>query len=348
MSISDLTTTQPTIVEQATDSSSDKTSQTPLCDMVLVVDDSPDALSLINDTLESAGINVLVALEGRQALTIARKVRPDMILLDAIMPNMDGFETCRQLKADPELAAIPVIFMTGLTETDDIVRGLEAGGVDYLTKPINPNELLARMKVHLTNARLTNSAQSALDSTGHHLMTVNDTGHIRWATPQTYALLARSGADEHWQTTQLAPQIAQWLTHRPDLNQQLKLVGPPLNSSSEHNTLSDNSHPAEKPKHYPLEVKLVSHQENGEKLLKLIDGLRPTGAAMLREKLNLTERESEVLYWIANGKTNREAAEILTMSPRTVNKHLEQIFPKLGVENRTAAAGIALRLLAVE
>ncbi|MBB1488979.1 response regulator transcription factor [Oceanospirillum sp. D5] len=347
MSLSDLTSAGSSTADQATDSSSDKT---PLCDMVLVVDDSPDALSLINDTLENAGINVLVALEGRQALTIARKVRPDMILLDAIMPNMDGFETCQQLKADPELAAIPVIFMTGLTETNDIVRGLEAGGVDYLTKPINPNELLARMKVHLTNARLTNSAQSALDSTGQHLITVNDTGHIRWATPQTYALLARSGANEHWQSTQLAPQIAQWLIHRPELNQQLKLKGPPLISgSAPAATMPPGNNSYSDPvQHYPLEIKLISHQENGEKLLKLIDGLRPTGAAMLKEKLNLTERESEVLYWIANGKTNREAAEILTMSPRTVNKHLEQIFPKLGVENRTAAAGIALRLLAVE
>ncbi len=297
-----------------------------VCDIVLVVDDSPDALSLINDALEAAGIDVLVALEGKQALTIARKVRPDMILMDAIMPNMDGFETCRQLKTDPELAAIPVIFMTGLTDTDDVVRGLEAGGVDYLTKPINPNELLARMKVHLSNARLTNSAQSALDSTGQHLMTVDEKGLIRWATPQSYALLAKARADEHWQQQQLAPQVQQWLRHQPELNNQLKLT---------HLT-------------YSLSVKLVSHQDNGEKLLKLVDGERPTGAAMLKLQLNLTERESEVLYWIANGKTNRDTAEILTMSPRTVNKHLEQIFPKLGVENRTAAAGIALRLLAVE
>jgi len=301
-------------------------------DIVLVVDDSADALSLINDVLETAGLDVLVALEGRQALTIARRIRPDIILLDAVMPIMDGFETCRTLKADPELASIPVIFMTGLTDTDDIVRGLEAGGVDYLTKPINPNELLARMKVHLSNARLTSSAQSALDSTGQHLLTVSDGGIIRWATPQTHALLARARADETWQRQQLAPQLARWLellrgnAQQYEGGGQLKLTG-----------LA-----------YPLAVKLVSHQDNGETLLKLIDGQRPCGAAMLREQLGLTERESEVLYWIANGKTNREAAQILEMSPRTVNKHLEQIFPKLGVENRTSAAGIALRLMALE
>ncbi len=106
-------------------------------DIALVVDDSADALSLINDALESAGMDVLVALEGKQALTIAKRIRPDIILLDAVMPVMDGFDTCRALKADPALAAIPVIFMTGLTETDDIVKGLECGGVDYLTYQAN-------------------------------------------------------------------------------------------------------------------------------------------------------------------------------------------------------------------
>ena len=143
-------------------------------DTVLVVDDSPDALSMINDALEAEGMDVLVALEGKQALTIAKRIRPDVILLDAVMPVMDGFETCRQLKQNADLADIPVIFMTGLSDTDDIVRGLEVGGVDYLVKPINPTELLARMKVHLSNARLTKSAQSALDSTGQHLFTADE------------------------------------------------------------------------------------------------------------------------------------------------------------------------------
>lgn len=295
-------------------------------DIVLVVDDSPDALSLINDALEAAGFDVLVALEGKQALTIASRIRPDIILLDAIMPNMDGFETCKALKADTGLAAVPVIFMTGLTETEHLLRGLEVGGVDYLTKPINPNELLARMKVHLSNARLTHSAQTALDSTGQHLLTINGDGVIQWATPQTFALLAKARADVVWRQAQLAPQLKRWLSHAPQQGQQLVLTG----------------------LDYPLAIKLVGNSASGEPLLKLIDGERPTGAAMLKLQLTLTERESEVLYWIANGKTNREAAEILAVSPRTVNKHLEQIFPKLGVENRTAAAGVALRLIAVE
>ncbi|WP_394168549.1 response regulator [Saccharospirillum alexandrii] len=293
-------------------------------DVVLVVDDSPDALSMINDALEAEGMDVLVALEGKQALTIARRIRPDIILLDAVMPVLDGFDTCTALKADPSLSSIPVIFMTGLSDTNDVVRGLECGGVDYLTKPIQPGELLARMRVHLNNARLTSSAQTALDSTGQTLFTVNADGAIQWATPQTHALLARARAVERWQQNELASQLRHWLGHGPEPSHQLTLTG----------------------LDHALSIRLIAQHTHQETLLKLVDEERAAGPALLKNSLGLTERESEVLYWVANGKSNREAAQILTMSPRTVNKHLETIFQKLAVDNRTAAAGIALRQLA--
>jgi len=295
-------------------------------DIVLVVDDSPDALSLINDALEAEGLDVLVALEGRQALTIAKRIRPDVILLDAVMPVMDGFETCKQLKLNADLADIPVIFMTGLSDTDDIVRGLEVGGVDYLIKPINPAELIARMKVHLKNARLTKSAQSALDSTGQHLFTVSNEGEVRWATPQTYALFAKAKVDGRDLGSLFTDQIANWLSRKPEADDEIALNG----------------------LDYPLLLRFLGVHSSGDRLIKLLDGNKPGEAALLRIKLDLTERESDVLFWIANGKTNRDTAEILSMSPRTVNKHLEMIFPKLGVENRTAAAGVALRILSSE
>jgi DNA-binding NarL/FixJ family response regulator len=292
-------------------------------DVILVVDDAPDNLSLVNDTLEEAGFNVLVALEGKQALTIAQRIRPDMILLDAMMPHMDGFETCRELKKLPDLNAIPVIFMTGLSDTESVVRGLQAGGVDYLTKPINPEELVARMNVHLSNARLTSSAWRALDSTGQFLFSVNAAGKVIWATPQTFALFAKARAGAAWRDATLAPQLVQWLARRPAPGQRLQLAE----------------------LDYRLGVSSVQELGNGETLLKLVDAGKAAGDELLRVALNLTNREAQVLFWISNGKSNREIAEILSMSPRTVNKHLEQIFPKLGVENRTAAARIALRTL---
>lgn len=301
--------------------------------VVLVVDDSPESLSFVNDTLEEAGYNVLVALEGRQALTIARRIRPDMILMDALMPNKDGFETCRELRASPEMAAIPVIFMTGLSDSASIVKGLEAGGVDYLTKPVKPEELLARMNVHLNNARLTSSAYNALDSAGQHLFSVNMQGKIQWATPQTLSLFARAGASEEWQTTSLATTLHNWLAPpaQREADQMLSLtVTSGKGASSQEKRLS---------------VTFIRHISEEEKLLRLSETPETSGEELLREKLNLTKRESEVLAWISQGKTNWEAAQILQMSPRTVNKHLEQIFKKLGVQNRTAAARIAISIL---
>lgn len=294
--------------------------------VVLAVDDSPDALAMINDALEQAGFTVLIALEGKQALNIANKITPDIILLDAIMPQLDGFETCARLKSNTKLSDIPVIFMTGLADTDNIVRGLEAGGVDYLTKPINPDELIARMRVHLANAQLTNSAHSALDTAGQHLFTINEQAHILWATPQTRALFANAQVDDAWLNHILSQQLLQWLSHKPDIGQTLHL----------QNT------------DYPLSVRLIENGQKQEKLFKLLDGMAPTGAAKLLTQLPLTERESNVLYWIADGKTNREIGQILEMSPRTVNKHLEQIFKKLKVDNRTSAAAIAIRVLELD
>ena len=300
-------------------------------DVVLVVDDSPDTLTLINDTLEASGMDVLLALDGKQALMIAKRIQPDVVLMDGMMPNLDGFEACRLMKAEPLLCNIPVIFMTGLNDTQDIVRGLEAGGVDYLVKPVKPDELLARIKVHLRNARVSNTAQAALDHAGQHLMTVNVLGQITWATPQAHALLAKAQvntpANMDWQQSQLAAQLRHWLSQTPDAQAQLPLHGLAV----------------------PISLRMLGREPNGQCLIRLVDevpaNLRVKNAAVLKQELGLTERESEVLYWIANGKTNREVAEILGMSPRTVNKHLEQVFPKLGVENRTAAAGIALRCL---
>ncbi|WP_317931482.1 response regulator transcription factor [Halioxenophilus sp. WMMB6] len=295
----------------------------PLGNTVLVVDDAPDSLSLINDTLEQAGISTLVALDGKQALTIANRLKPDMVLLDAMMPNMDGFETCQALKADPALSSIPVIFMTGLADTNSIVKGLAAGGVDYLTKPVNPDELLARMRVHLKNARLTSSAHQALDSIGQNIATVDKNGQIVWATPQTHALLARANVSQNWVATVLAERLKEWFPHEPPAGQTLALESP----------------------EFPLEVTLLEYRNNREVLLKFSNATRVPGEKKLQQALNLTSRESEVLYWLACGKANKEISQILDISVRTVNKHLEQVFPKLGVENRTAAAGIAIRIL---
>src|SRR5690606_28388238 len=104
------------------------------------------------DALEDEGYTVLVARDGAQALERLALVTPDAILLDAVMPGLSGFETCRSIKASPAWASVPVIFMTGLSDTADVVAGFAAGGVDYVVKPVRIEEVLARLRTHARNA----------------------------------------------------------------------------------------------------------------------------------------------------------------------------------------------------
>ncbi|WP_341303772.1 response regulator [Pseudomonas sp. TMP25] len=211
--------------------------------VILIVDDTPDNLALLSDALDEVGYMVLVALDGLSALSRIQRRRPDLILLDAMMPGLDGFETCQRIKADPGSADIPVLFMTALTDSEHVVKGFAAGGIDYVTKPINTEEVLARVASHLRTARILQTARAA--------------------------------------------------------------------SQAQPLTLNDE------PAH-----------------------------AMLSARFQLTGREVDVLRWVACGKTNRDIGDILGLSPRTVNKHLEHVYIKLGVETRTAATSVALSAMA--
>lgn len=117
--------------------------------VVLAVDDNPANLGLLFDVLDEAGFEVLVSQSGESALKRAETTQPDVLLLDVMMPGIDGFETCRQLKAQESTRQIPIIFMTAVTGTTDKVKGFELGAVDYITKPIQPKEVLARIHTHL-------------------------------------------------------------------------------------------------------------------------------------------------------------------------------------------------------
>jgi DNA-binding response OmpR family regulator len=216
---------------------------------VLVVDDTPNTLRMLCDALAAEGYTVLVARDGEQALQRLDVVSPDAILMDGVMPGLSGFETCQRIKAHAAWSAIPVIFMTGLSETADIVAGFDAGGVDYVVKPVRIEEVLARLSTHVRNARAAREALRAMQS---------GMGGAGWAHSDT-----------------------------------------------------------------------------------------PTSGHLRLDEAALTPRETEVLTWLAKGKTNRDIADILGMSHRTVNKHLEHIFEKLGVETRAAAAALASRAIAV-
>ena len=121
---------------------------------VLIVDDVPANLDVLVRALDGEGYNVHVASDGPTALKVADHSRPDIILLDVMMPEMNGYETCRQLKTSESLAAIPVIFLTARDDVEGVVEGFSSGGVDYVTKPFNKDEVLARLRTHLERATL--------------------------------------------------------------------------------------------------------------------------------------------------------------------------------------------------
>jgi len=241
------------------------------------------------------------------------------------MPGMDGFETCKRLKRDAGLVNVPIIFMTGLAETEHIVRGLEAGGVDYVTKPIAIEEMLARIRVHLANARLTQSARAALDVSGRYLLAVNNLGKIMWATPQAQKLLADTLSADADDDYALPDPIPQW-----------------LEQTQKAKTASRAAAMAVFPGNEQLRLQYMGKLGPNEFLLRLARDSGADAPAEFSSELGLTSREGEVLSWLSKGKTNRDIAQILGLSPRTVDKHLEQIYSKLGVENRTAAAAIAV------
>jgi len=294
-------------------------------DIVLVVDDTPGNLSFLTDTLDQVGVTVLVATDGMSALALVDQITPDLILMDAMMPGIDGFETCRRLKQDKQLAHVPVIFMTGLSESWHVVKGLEVGGVDYVTKPIVVDELLARIRVHLANARLAHGTRAALDATGRFLLSTDQQGDLQWCTPRAAQLLSElfAGNESHG----LPPAVIERL-------RQLRQQGADAQDSAFIEVDGRR-----------LEFSYIGTTSPSEFLFRLADVSPGREERTLQDALSLTGREADVLVWISRGKANREISEILGISHRTVNKHLEQVFEKLGVENRAAAAARAVRIL---
>jgi sigma-B regulation protein RsbU (phosphoserine phosphatase) len=140
---------------------------------LLLVDDNPTNLQVLYQTLETTGCKLLVAKDGETALSIAQKAAPDLILLDIMMPGIDGFEVCRRLKDNPDTANIPVIFLSALTDTKDKVQGLQLGAVDYVSKPFQPDEVIARVNTHLTIHRLKREVEQKKDALEDELEVVS-------------------------------------------------------------------------------------------------------------------------------------------------------------------------------
>lgn len=299
-------------------------------DVVLIVDDVPDNLSVLHDALDESGYAVLVATNGEAALQRASQALPDIVLLDAMMPGMDGFEVARRLKAQPDTSHIPIVFMTGLTETEHVVHAFQAGGVDYVTKPIRPREVLARMAVHMQGARQARQARNALDAFGHATMAIHiGSGRAVWQTPLARKLLHAyfgDAVDLATASTTVPEELLQWLQTQSAAAAEGLEARPlaKLNGARQ------------------LVLTLQNKTSDDDWLIVMREVSDTAVIEAIIQSFKLTMREAEVLYWVTKGKTNRDIGDILGSSPATVKKHLEHVYEKLGVETRTAAANLAM------
>lgn len=277
--------------------------------VILVVEDALDTLAMLCEALTQEGYDVLAARDVDEALDRLSMTIPDGILLDAVLPGRDGFSLCMQIKATAAWSHVPVVFMTGLSETDQIVRGFEAGGVDYVIKPLRLPEVMARIATHVRNARVARLAQEAVDIAGMGSVLLDTQGRIAWCSPQARDLIAdlEEGA------------LLPWL----------------------QSTIREGESRLSRPARPSLLARSLGQGGPGEVMLLLTSTNEQHASAERLRRASLTPRETEVLSWLAKGKTNRDIGEILGMSPRTVNKHLEHVFEKLGVETRSAAAALA-------
>jgi CheY-like chemotaxis protein/DNA-binding CsgD family transcriptional regulator len=297
--------------------------------VVLIVDDVPDNLSVLHDALDESGYTLLLATSGQAALARAAQAQPDIVLLDAMMPGMDGFEVARCLKASADTAHIPIIFMTGLTETEYLVAALDAGAVDYVTKPIKPKEVLARMEVHLAGAKERRQARNALDAFGYASITVRlPDGRLMWQTPLARALLLRYC---DCRGSQAPPVVMNWLLRHATTPGSAQAETPRLQIESGARRLSFRLHQQTGDSELADEWLIIMQELSDDSVIEA-----------LAFGFKLTPREAEVLYWVIKGKINRDIADIIGASAGTVKKHLEHVFAKLGVETRTSAAAMAM------
>ncbi len=309
---------------------------------VMVVDDVPANLEVLLGYLSSAGYRVLVAENGRRCLEQLEREKPDIILLDLMMPGIDGIQTCRRIKARADWAAIPIIVITAADALDKKLEAFGAGAVDFLGKPIQPEEVQARVQTHLRlrelqgelerkNQELQEEIELRLDaerelegSLAEALLIADLAGSVLFATRQARIYLTTYlPKNETAVDGVLPPTIRDWLAR--GAGREPLTVTHPQKGTIQVDSFGSSNH--------RNTVFLRIERQSGD--------LGPN--ALLT--LGMTAREAEVLYWIAEGKTNPEIAIILGASLNTVKKHANNLFVKLGVETRTAAARLALQTL---
>ena len=284
---------------------------------VLVVDDTPAGLGVVCDTLRREGVRVLLAESGAAARAVLARTLPDLVLLDVVMPDEDGFALCAALQAEPRWRALPVIFLTSVDAPTQKVRAFAAGAVDYVTKPVHVPELVARVRVQLdlvAARRLLEEKNAELEA--EVAIRLDAEAQLATSLDRAVVVLAREGALLF--ATRLAHDLMAKFSVTPHALLHTVRFASALGA---------------------LAVRRFTEPGRDDLvMLALEEEHAPPGPAALLA-LGLTPRQAEVAYWVAQGKTNPEIAIILGASSRTIDKHMERILDRLGVENR---AGLML------
>lgn len=326
---------------------------------ILIVDDNVTNLKVVMDYLQAYSFEILIARNGMDGLESAQIAHPDLILLDVQMPGLDGFEVCRRLKANPDTILIPVIFMTALTEVKEKVYGLELGAVDYVTKPIEANELLARVNTHLRLQLL----QAQLQQYNEQL---EEQVQERTAVLEEEIIRRKQQEAEKEILFQAMTQQSEHLRHLTQLfleNQQRQQQG--LTQTLQEQVqqqmelLQDNlilaqnnliQHVTDNPKLQLVVGQLMQAQsilaQLQQKTEQVTANLGQTTAEnqILSQNplLSLSAREREVLQLLVTGKSRRQIADMLVISPGTVSTYRSRIMEKLHVEDNTGLVWAAV------
>jgi len=298
---------------------------------VLIIDDVPANLQVLSRILGERSYRVRVATSGLLGLQAARLAPPRLILLDVLMPDLDGYSVCRALRADPQTASIPVLFLSALDATDDKLEAFAAGGADYITKPFQVAEVLARVEVQMARQR----AEASLQASQSRLQTIVDN------VPAGIALLDRA-----WQVRQCNRRWAALLGLDPSQVLQMNMLALAHPDDREQRRMRLEALASGTLARYQRETRLT-HSDGGffwaDLIITPVVPVQAGGdafVAMIGEASVATElnpRQREVLMLMAQGRTYKAIGVQLSISERTVRYHVDEILKRLQVQSRAEA-----------
>ncbi|MCB0060639.1 MAG: response regulator [Caldilineaceae bacterium] len=327
--------------------------------LVLLVDDNPGNLHALIQILTEQRYRVLVAESGKSALERLCYATPDIILLDVLMPHMNGFETCKKLKENPATADIPIIFLTALSEMVDKIQGFDVGGVDYITKPIQIPEVLARLNTHLALRRLQQTLQHQNEQLAEHIQERTAQLQCEMERRKRQELEKQKLLDVLGKQSEQLRMLTGWLVAEHQQRQSVLMDTATLQVEQNVEVALNHVAIIESLIHSTVDTvdgrQVASNLENLRSTLEQIKIQSQTSSCMrprsLMEQvkvkdnplLKLSNREREVLQLVVDGKSNTEIAEALYLSETTVRTHRSRILHKLDLNDTTALIKFAIK-----